>query len=117
MRKKVFLFLLLGLFTSCSNEKIVKKQVDKKEMYRTFSFKTEGKLVFLSGNFNKWKLNDEKFKFKKLNHLWELKVPLSLFKKGKNEYKIIVDNEWKINLDEPKESHSLMGDVNFFILP
>lgn len=116
--------LMLGLFlVSCagsvSKPKVKRKVVAPAEKTKVFRYKGAAREVYLSGNFNGWKTNDPSFRFKeKEKGVWILEILYSRLIQGKNEYKIIVDGEWKVDPLAPQVEESILsGKIGVFILP
>lgn len=119
--KKMILILSLPLcfLFACSKPAVketVSKPAIKKEEFLYFMYRGKAKTVFLSGNFNNWKTDDKRFGFSQEKPgVWKLRVPHSFVKKGKNEYKLIVNGEWILDPSAKKfENSSLSGKIGVF---
>lgn len=114
-----FILTVLASVSFCSSPTQISKDFKPSKIEKTITFKyqTQAGEVFLAGNFNSWKIKDPSFRFQSKDNLnWELVLPASKFKKGKNEYKLIVDGDWKINPLEKTEDSPLSGKINLFDL-
>lgn len=89
----------------------------KPESFYSFHYQGKAKEVFLAGNFNNWRQKDSRFQMTSKDGLnWDLKVSETLLKKGRNEYKVIADGEWKIDLKSPVEESGLSGKINVLVI-
>lgn len=72
----------------------------------TFALESSAaKDIYVAGDFNDWKINDESRLALGENGCWEKRVPLS---HGRYRYKFVVDGEWTI------DSKNQAGEINTF---
>ena len=115
MKNLFYFFLLFFLLSFCSQESVKKAEPNTVTGTKTIKVQMQAKEIFLAGNFNAWKIKDPVFQFQTKDGLnWQLTLPVTSFKKGKNEYKLIVDGDWKVNPSDLTEDSSLSGKINVF---
>lgn len=142
--KVIVLFIMMIFCVSCTSKQVVvkkknqdaKKPIPKKEIPKKaenspakkiglgkkseqifkFTYRGKAKKVYLSGNFNKWATDDEKYRFKEIRkNFWYLERGEAFFKYGRNEYKIIVDGQWLVDPNSKNiQNAGLSGKVGVF---
>jgi hypothetical protein len=97
MKKLILFLILINIFflNFCGKTEINKPILEESSI--TFTYKADAGVqsVYLSGDFNSWRINDNDYKMaEKEAGVYKISVKKRIFKHGRNYYVFIVNGKW-----------------------